>query len=146
MVRMQSWCRGQHATPTTDTPYRTALPPPGLRHAEGVLSARREGHGGARAPAWGEGQPHTAAQVSAPHPSPLPMKNGERGKARLPTTSSPSTSPQRHPRVHAEHDFVMTAGTQSCLSKRFDRCFSCNWCARKWGGHGANRSARRAVF
>jgi len=28
----------------------------------------------------GEGQPQTAAQGSAPHPSPLPMKNGERGQ------------------------------------------------------------------
>jgi sulfite reductase (NADPH) hemoprotein beta-component len=31
-----------------------------------------------RGEGWGEGQEQTPAQVSAPHPSPLPVKNGER--------------------------------------------------------------------
>jgi valyl-tRNA synthetase len=48
------------------------IPSPRLRHAEGVLSARREGKG--------EGQPRAAAQASAPHPDPLPVRTG-RGSA-----------------------------------------------------------------
>ena len=44
-------------------------PSPRLRHAEGVLSARREGRG--------EGQRHTPEQAAAPHPNPLPTEWGE---------------------------------------------------------------------
>jgi Fe-S oxidoreductase/FAD/FMN-containing dehydrogenase len=42
---------------------------------------REEGHGGAVLPARGEGQPQgpTSKQASAPHPSPLPAKDGGEG-------------------------------------------------------------------
>jgi len=49
-------------------PFRLShmAPSPRLHHAEGVLSARREG--------WGEGQHIAPAELaSAPHPNPLPM-------------------------------------------------------------------------
>ena len=39
---------------------------------------RGEGHAGGMHPTWGEGQPQAAARVAAPHPNPLPMKDGER--------------------------------------------------------------------
>jgi S-adenosylmethionine:tRNA ribosyltransferase-isomerase len=44
---------------------RPSSPSPRERHAEGVLSARREGRG--------EGQQQASALVSAPHPNPLPI-------------------------------------------------------------------------
>ena len=56
------------------------------RHAEGVLSARREDHGGAVLPARGEGQPGTLAKASAPHPNPLPT--GEWGEGMLESFAS----------------------------------------------------------
>ena len=52
-------------------PRDASVPSPRLRHAEGVLSARREGRG--------EGRPQTPEQVSAPHPSPLPIKEWREG-------------------------------------------------------------------
>jgi len=60
------------ATPRDGARLLVVRPPsPRLRHAEGVLSARREGRG--------EGQPKAAAQTSAPHPNPLPMEEWGEG-------------------------------------------------------------------
>jgi hypothetical protein len=48
-----------------------------LDDVPGYVEPSPSHHGSSR---WVEGQPHTAAQVAAPHPIPLPAKNGEREK------------------------------------------------------------------
>jgi 5-oxoprolinase (ATP-hydrolysing) len=45
--------------------------------------SRGEGHAEGMPSAWGEGQPQTAAQVSAPHPNPLPADAGRGDKTRF---------------------------------------------------------------
>jgi 5-oxoprolinase (ATP-hydrolysing) len=69
--------------PRGDTTVADAYLSPNLRrYVDKVSSALSspsprlpgEGHGGAVPPARGEGQPQTAAHVSAPHPNPLPMR------------------------------------------------------------------------
>jgi len=56
-------------------PLDVSSPSPRLRHAEGVLSARREGRG------EGQQQTPTRAQAAAPHPNPLPTEEWGEGTA-----------------------------------------------------------------
>jgi peptide/nickel transport system ATP-binding protein len=60
-------------------PEGDAPPSPRLRHAEGVLPARREGRG------EGQRQASAPAQLAAPHPNPLPTEEWGEGIA-APTT------------------------------------------------------------